>query len=231
MEVYKTEEEQLEQLKAWIRENGRSIVLGVVVALAVVFGWRGWQSHQRTQVETASVQYQTLLESVRQLEQSMEPTPEQLATANTLADGLKRDFPQSTYAQLAALLKTQLAVSGGDLTVAEQELNWVLAQKPAAEIAVLARLRLARVLHAAGKHDEAMAQLHDGGSYAFAYEQVRGDILQAKGDITGAREAYTRSQELAAALKSPMSDPLLDLKLRDLEPAPRDAEAAAEKAE
>lgn len=224
MEVYKTEEEQLEQLKAWLRENGRSIVLGIVVALAAVFGWRGWQSHQQQQVLTASAQFQGLLESVRQLEQADPGATGQLATANTLADGLKRDFPKSTYAQLAALLKAQLAVAAGDLAQAEQELSWVLAQKPTDEFAALTRLRLARVLLAAGKGDEALAQLRDGGSYEFAYEQVRGDVLNAKGDVAGARAAYQRSQELAAAMRQPLSDPLLDLKLRDLE-------AAGEKAE
>ncbi len=224
MDVYKTEEEQLEQLKSWLRDNGRSIVLGIVVAAAVVFGWRGWQAQQRAQVELASAQFQGLLESMRQLERSPQPVVEQVTTANTLADGIKRDFPRSTYAQLAALLKAQLAVSGDELTLAEQELNWVLAQKPTVEIATLARLRLARVLHAAGKNDEALAQLHDGGSYAFAYEQVRGDILLAKGDAVGAREAYQRSKTLAAAMREPMSDPLLDVKLRDLETVAEKAE-------
>ena len=231
MEVYKTEEEQLEQLKGWLRENGRSIVFGIVVAVAVVFGWRGWQAQQRTQAELASVQFQSLLQSARQLELVPQPSAEQLTTANTLADGIKRDFPKSTYAQLAVLLKAQLAVAGGDLTLAEQELNWVLQQKPEAGIEALARLRLARVLHAAGNNDEALAQLHDGGSYAYAYEQARGDILQAKGDLDGARAAYQRSKALAAALKEPLSDPLLEVKLRDLGVEPAAPETTAEKSE
>ncbi len=230
MEAYKTEEEQLEQLKNWFRENGRSLLLGGAVALALVFGWRGWQSHQTTQAETASAQFQNLLEAVRQLEQAA-PSAEQATTASTLADGLKRDFPKSAYAQLAALLKAQQAVTAGDLAQAEQELNWVLAQKPSVEIAALTRLRLARVLLADGKPDDALAQLRDGGSYAFAYEQVRGDILQSKGDIAGARAAYERSKTLASAMKEPMSDPLLDLKLRDLDEAQRSTATAAENAE
>ena len=41
-----TEEEQVEQLKKWWKENGLSIVGGVVVGLALVFGWRSWQHHQ-----------------------------------------------------------------------------------------------------------------------------------------------------------------------------------------
>jgi predicted negative regulator of RcsB-dependent stress response len=218
VDTYKTEEEQLEQLKGWLRENGRSLVLGVVVAVAAVFGWRGWHSHQAAQVEAASAQFQGLVEAVRQLDQP-DASAEQRTTAGTLADGIKRDFPKSTYAQLAALLKAQLAVTAGDLDKAEQELNWVLAQKPTTEIAALTRLRLARLLHAAGKQEEALAQLRDGGSYTSAYEQVRGDILRAQGDLAGAREAYQRSKTLAAALQEPMADPLLDLKLRDLETA------------
>ncbi len=54
MDAYRTEEEQVEALKAWWDENGRSIVVAIVIALAAGFGWQGWKSQQEGQAEAAS---------------------------------------------------------------------------------------------------------------------------------------------------------------------------------
>ena len=43
-----TDEEQVEALKKWWRENGKSVVGGVVLGLALVGGWRGWQYYEQT---------------------------------------------------------------------------------------------------------------------------------------------------------------------------------------
>ena len=42
MAELRTEEEQVEALKSWWKENGKSLIMGVVIAVAAVFGWRGW---------------------------------------------------------------------------------------------------------------------------------------------------------------------------------------------
>ena len=47
METFRTEEEQVEAIKRWWQENGKSTVLGVAIAMAAVFGWRGWNDYQR----------------------------------------------------------------------------------------------------------------------------------------------------------------------------------------
>ena len=41
MDVYKTEEEQVEAIKKWWNENGKSIIVGIVVGITAIFGWRG----------------------------------------------------------------------------------------------------------------------------------------------------------------------------------------------
>lgn len=223
METYRTEEEQLEQLKNWLRENGRSLVLGIVIAVAAVFGWRAWQDHQRNQEASAALNYQNLLEAMHNIDQSDEPAVEMLATANTLADALKTEHARSGYAQLAALIKARLLLEKEDAAAAEEELRWVLAQKPKPELAALTRLRLAKVLLARGEPDAALAQLQQPGGYAFAYAHVRGDVLHAKGDAAGARAAYEEAQRLGRELQPPFDDPVLELKLRDLRPSTADA--------
>ena len=62
MESYRTEEEQVEALKKWWDENGRSTIAAIIVALGIGFGWQGWQKYQDTESENASQRYQNLLQ-------------------------------------------------------------------------------------------------------------------------------------------------------------------------
>src|SRR5437588_299906 len=79
------------------------------------------------------------------------------------------------------------------------------------DLALVARLRLARVQIAQGKTDGALATLNAAqpGAFAAQYHEVRGDAYYAKGDKTAALKEY-RSAQTAA------SDSLLTLKIADL---------------
>lgn len=234
MDVYKTEDEQLESLKKWFRDNGRHVVTGMLVAAVAAFGIYSWQQRQQHQRDTAAVEYQNLLQAVRVIDANAmnagttdaNKLKEQLATARHLAETLKSDFESSTYAQFAALFKAKLAADENDLAQAETELKWVLAHKPSAEIRALTQLRLARVLHAKSDDNGALAQLDEAvaGSYASAYLQLKGDIAQARGDLDAARAAYMRAQELEKKMSTPVNDPLLEMKLRDLQIEPTKVE-------
>ncbi len=229
MDVYKTEDEQLEALKKWFRDNGRHVVTGMLVAAVAAFGIYSWQQRQQHQRDTAAVEYQNLLQAVRVIDANATVTganKEQLATVRHLAETLKSDFESSTYAQFAALFKAKFATDENDLTQAETELKWVLAHKPSPEIRALTQLRLARVLHAKADDDGALAQLDEAvaGSYASAYLQLKGDIAQTRGDLDTARAAYARAQELEKKMSTPINDPLLEMKLRDLQIEPAKVE-------
>ena len=217
MEVYRTEEEQLEAIKRWLRQNGPGVLVGILVVVVAGLGWTTWQQRHHGQLEAASVQYQSLLEAVRQLDRA--PTPELQTTARHLADTLRKDYEGTTYAQFAALLRARLAVQDKDLAGAESELRWVLDQKPDAALAEIVRYRLARVLHAKGDDDVALKLVGEGaaGGYAHAFEKLRGDILLGRGDAAGARAAYEKAQQLQNKLEQPVNDPLLEIKLQDLQ--------------
>ena len=222
MEVYKTEEEQLEAFKRWLRDNGRQVLLGILTAAVVAFGIYSWQQRQMHQREAASIAYENLLHAARQLDAQNDN--DTLATAQHLADSLKSDFANSAYAQFAALFNAKIAVQQNDLARAESELRWVLDHKPVQEIKATTQLRLARVLHAKGDDNGALALLDgDVGSYGAAYLQLRGDIELARGNIGASKAAYAKAQELERKMTTPINDPLLDMKLRDLqagEPTP-----------
>ncbi|MEE8057327.1 MAG: tetratricopeptide repeat protein [Pseudomonadales bacterium] len=213
-ESYQTEEEQVEALKKWWKENGKSTIITIVVAIAAVYGWRGWQGQQQTEIEAASAVYQNLL-SVS----DGNLTAEQLTTAHHLVDTLKQDFPKSTYAHFGALYKAKFAVEKNDLEAAEKELRWVLETDTSLELTLQTKLRLARVLSAQDKYDEALAQLSvDASGYAAAFEEVKGDIYLAQEKTSQARLAYQKATELGQQEEGerPVRSSLLNMKLQQL---------------
>lgn len=218
MEAYRTEDEQVEALKKWWKENGTSTLMTIVIVVGGYFGWQAWDSNKTQKAEAASVQYQQLLQLAMQLEQN--PAEAQYATAGHIADTLKTDFADSDYARYAAMMQARLLVAQQDLAGAEAELRWVLDSDPEPALAQVGQLRLARLLYAQGKADEALALIGaaDPGAFGGAYEELRGDILQSQGDIDGAREAYGNSLELSAAGMA--NAPLVQMKLESL---PQDA--------
>lgn len=215
MESYTTEEQQVEALKKWWDENGRVVLLGLIVGLAAVFGWRSWTDYRQGVAEQASAAYQNLLGSVEQGE-----------TREVIERGRKiiADYPNSPYAVLASLSMAQRAVDEGDLEGAAAHLRWAMDNTGLPEIEQLARLRLARVLLSQDKPAEALALLERGVGDEFAalVAETRGDIHVAMGEVDKARAAYTEALEGYA--DTPSKQPLLRMKLDDLAAAAAEAQ-------
>ena len=214
--MYRTEEEQVEALRRWWDENGRSTMVAIVLAVSVGFGWQAWQERQQKQAEAASMRYEELLQAVQ-----LAGDDEQIATIRHLAAGLKEDYSDSAYAGFAALHLARLAVMEDDLAGAEAELRWVLTAKPGEEVRLLAELRLARVVAARGDLQGAMEILSiaEAGAYEPAYAEARGDIYLQMGERDKAIEAYQTALALAAASGGGAGGSL-QLKLQALTPVP-----------
>ncbi len=221
METYRTEEEQVEAIKHWWKENATSTLLTIVIAVTGYFGWQYYDQHSEQTAEQASAMYQQLLEANIQLEQANDD--DKLATAHYLADELKSNFGDSTYAQFAALINARLYVNANDLAQAATELRWVLDNSSEQTTIDVTELRLARVLEAQGNVDDAITLINKQRNSAMqvGFDELYGDILKAQGDFAGARKAYKKSQDEALANKLQPS-PLLDLKLQNL---PKDKDA------
>ncbi len=216
MESYQTEDEQVEALRKWWQENGRSTMAAIALALVAGYGWQGWQQYRTEQAEDASAIYQDLQEAVNV--SSLAPlTDEQLVTARHLANNLKADFGNTSYAQFAALQLARMAVNDADLESAERELRWVLTQNPADEVQKVAQLRLARVVAAGGDAQGGLDMLAiNAGAYEAVYAEARGDIYiqmqQSQQALAAYREAASHNQLNGAANTTG-----LDLKLQSLQ--------------
>ena len=56
-----TEEEQVEQLKNWIKQYGPTVIAGIVMALIIVTCWHYWQDYQTRMLTSASRTYDEML--------------------------------------------------------------------------------------------------------------------------------------------------------------------------
>ena len=175
--------EQGEAIKRWWREYGRAVITGVVLGLIVLFGTRAWFSHRHEQAQAASMVYAGLMQGLQSGSDDQ-----------VIADGekLRKDFSSTPYAALGALAQGSVKVKAGDLKAAEADLRWALNNADQEGTQHIARMRLARVLIAAGKADDALSLLDKAkpGSFAASYEEIKGDAYLAKGDESKARSAY-----------------------------------------
>lgn len=183
MADYATEEEQLEALKRWWRENGRSVLLGAALGILALVGWRGWEMYQQQQSLAASAIYDRI-ESASGHEGARESV-----------ERLQADYPNTPYAVLGALQAAGLAVEEGNLDAAVEWLEWAQANADSPAIGALARLRTARVLFEQGRAERALGLLDAEipEAYTGLYASLRGDILSERGDLEGALAAYQRS--------------------------------------
>lgn len=218
MEQYRTEEEQVEALRRWWDENGRSMVAAVVIALAAGFGWQAWKGYDQEQKEAASDAYQAMIKAAS----VATPTAEQRAQLIELAEVVKTDHADTTYAHFAALHLARLAVQEGNLAEAEAQLRWVLGTADkGSDTALVAQLRLARVLAAAGDAEQALGLLDqsDAGDYLATYAMARGDVLLMQGRRDEARTAYeTASLHITAGGGGQANASILQQKLQSLSP-------------
>lgn len=213
MAELRTEEEQVEALKKWWQENGKSLVLGVLLAGAIIFAWKGWQNNQQVKAETAAALYQNLIQAVA-LASAPQATEEQKSTAAHLAGNLKDDFDDTAYARFGALLNARLLLDTGDKEGAIAEFDWVLSQSEDPVMTVVTTMRKARVLASKGDVAAAITLLNGVSSDAFQVSlmELKGDLQLKNNEPVKARESYQQALDLAGD----EARPILVMKLDNL---------------
>lgn len=207
----RSEEEQLDAVKRWWKENGMSLIAGAVLAAAGVFGWNAWQNYQQGQAEAASMRYQQLVS----ISTGNELSDEQLATARELVSDITDEHGDTLYAELALLLDARLAVQQDNLEDARTALENA-AESSRRYVQSLAWLRLARIELTDGNPTQAHALLDEPISDALAAQRanVRGDAFAAQGDTDAARDAWETALEVSQTQDQPLYG--VQFKLDDL---------------
>ena len=172
------EHEQSERVRGWLRKNGVSIIAGVAIAIGGIAGWQWWQKQQGNELANANVQYQVVLKQLqdKKLEEA--------------AKGVKalENGKSSLYADLAAMQLAKAQVDAGKNDEALATLRGIQAEP---EFKTAIDQRIARLLIAGGKADEAIKQL--GSASDSASLEIHGDALMAAGKRDEARGQYEKA--------------------------------------
>ncbi len=196
--AYSIEEEQeINQLKDWWKENGKTIIVAFILGVGGMFGWRYWQAHQAEQIAQASAQYDALIYSSQQDEQAKKANIEQFVQANS----------KTAYAVFALLDEAKKATEKQDFAAAEANLNQALTQSQDEVLTSIVALRLSAVQFQLGQLDNALTTLNQvkGESFNARKAILTGDIQVAKGDKVAAKNSFEQAQQSGSQLEQQMA--------------------------
>jgi len=216
VDVYTTEDEQVEAIKKWWKENWLSLVGGVLIGIGILFGGKYWIDSKNFHAAAASMEYEAMMQMIAQ---------NKIPEAETRAAGLLGQFADTPYAGFAALAMAKIKAESEDLVAAKSHLRWALENSGQDEVKQEALIRLSRVYLAENNYEDALAQLKlvKSDSRKIVIEELKGDIYVAKGETDNARTAYSLALAALDASAENASSRLrnfLQMKLDDLGGSP-----------
>lgn len=213
---YETEDQQVEAIKKWFAEYGLTIVAGLVLGLMGIFGYRYYEEKKEFQLVETSSAYEATINILNEEKDKQKFISE--------AAAFNASHNDSIYSNLLSFQLAKLAVDEDDLGTAAQHLKDVLTRPHHGTVEHIARIRLARILLAQEKADEALSLIANavGDEFKSSYEMLRGDIWLFKGDKARAQKAYAAAKSHST---EGASNPNLDMLLTDLAEQTSQAEA------
>ena len=207
MDIYASDDEKGEDIKRWWRENGRSVIAGSILGIAVIFSGRYWLSYQQVQSENAANTYQQLSILIADGKQNDADDKNQL---------LLSEFSSTPYAVFAAFDMANQATSNDDSEAAKSYLEWVIVNATLTGHVEIARLRLAKLFLDEADYENAVSLTNESNSDSFAslFSELRGDIFSAQGKLMEARTAYQSS--IVTLVEGEPRLVLLNMKIDDM---------------
>ena len=182
VELEQSDQEQVEALQQWWRDNWLSLIGGLVVGLGAILGWQYYGDYTASQAAAASSQFEMIKTQL---------ATDQNEQAKSTLKTLQAEHAKSPYVAQAHLAMAQAQAEDSDWAGAAASLQQVLASTQDEALLGLARLRLARAQWAQGEADAAMSTLdQEAGAYAGLFSELKGDIAKSQGDAEAAREHW-----------------------------------------
>lgn len=196
--AYETEEQQVEAIKQFWKENGTAIILGAVIGFGALFGWNYYQDHKVKESELASLAYSEILALT---EQGNADYP----TLASKVEDIRNNHKASSYASLAALALAEKYVSDNKFDEAAEQLQWVVDQSNDT-FESIAKLRLARVQLQLEKYDEAVASADSIAEQAYRSNAllVKAEALIAQGKTEEAKSVLIEARDAGNGAVSPL---------------------------
>lgn len=204
MEIYQTEEQQVEAIKSYWQQNGNTIIAGITLGFAGFIGFNLYQDNQFEQEVAVSDSYQTLIEQSSKDAKAFTANGEKFISENG----------NNSYVSLTALALAKESATHKDWKQVQKQLTTAIESAPTDGIKAIASLRLARVQVQLEQYSDALVTLNSNlpESFTAAIEEIKGDAYLQQGKNDLARNAY----QAAIAADGIATSPSLQIKLDDL---------------
>ncbi|MFC2753322.1 MAG: YfgM family protein [Cardiobacterium sp.] len=204
----RTDEETVELIREWLQQYGLTIIIGLVIGLGAIGGYRYWQNSQETQSANESTQLDTLLQALEKndLKAAVAPYDSLLKAGGDISALASLNMAaayQKAGQKEEALTALKLAAASPDKLVAQSAL-WQQAQYQIDN----------------NEYDAAL-QTVDGlkdSAYAAQAAALQGIILEKQNKLPEALQALQRSQELAPSTTTAAEINALQARLAVQEP-------------
>lgn len=180
------EQEQLSAIKAWWEKNGNRVTWAMTAVAVMLAAWVAWQKYQEAEARRTGALYTTIIQTVQ---------GKDIAKQRALTNEIVTKYGNSISAQMAALMLGKSELDAGNLKAAHAQFEWAATQGTDALTRDVARLRLASVQLDEKDPAGALKTLETSPAKALEarFEDLRGDVLFAKGDQSAARDAYKKA--------------------------------------
>ncbi len=204
MDVYQTEEQQVEAIKGFWKENGTAVIAGLVLGFAGFIGFNYYQDAQLASEVATSDAYQTIIEN----------SVKDGTTFAESGDKFIAENKESSYASLTALALAKAASTHKDWSQVAKHLTVAIENSTDQGIKAIASVRLARVQIQLEQYNEALATLAVTlpESFKASIEETKGDAYLKQDKIELARNAY----QAAIDVEGQANNGTLQMKLNDL---------------
>ena len=190
MNEYETEDQQIAALKKWWKENSSSLIIGLLVGVSALFGWRYYAEQNNVHLVQASDLYMQFVQNV-----ALKTIDDKTLDIN---NKLINDYSDTPYAALSSLALAKYEYEKNNTENAAAQLELAIKHANEDLIKQIANLRLVRIYLEQKKYTEAESLLN--GSHDTAYDaqfaELKGDLYHAQGNLEQARIAYDKAIKL-----------------------------------
>ncbi|PCI07567.1 MAG: hypothetical protein COB77_04345 [Gammaproteobacteria bacterium] len=190
MNEYETEEQQVAALKKWWKENSSTLIIGLLIGVSALYGWRYYAEQNNVHAVQASDLYMQIAQSV-----TLQTIDDKTLDIN---NKLINDYSDTPYAALSSLALAKYEYEKNNIENAAAQLELAIKHANEDTVKQIARLRLIRIYIEQKKYTEAETILnseHDS-AYDAQFAELKGDVYSAQGNLAQARVAYDEAIKL-----------------------------------
>jgi predicted negative regulator of RcsB-dependent stress response len=204
VDVYQTEEQQVEAIKGFWKENGTAVIAGLALGFAGFIGFNYYKDAQLASEVATSDAYQTVMESAGKGTELFSASATKFITENK----------ESSYAALTALALAKETAAHKDWPEVAKHLTTAIDSATNQGVKAIASIRLARVQIQLEQYTEALATLSVTlpESFKSAIEETKGDAYFKQGKADLARDSYQKALDV----EGQTNNGALQMKLNDL---------------